>query len=107
MEGIELMDSPRIKLVANLDSPFYKKISLLEKSYYKKLSRLNMTFMLVVSPEVAAVRQPSDGVEYVKIRAAEALRFSKNAPDDVVIIDASASLDDVASQIKTTVWKSI
>ena len=75
MPGLELMDSPRVKLIVNLNNKYYKKLSLLEESYYKKLTRLNITLMLVVSPEIAAVRQPTDGEKYVKARAKEALEF--------------------------------
>jgi thymidylate kinase len=66
-----------------------------------------MTFLLVVSPDVAVTRQPGDGDEYVKTRANEVLSFSKNKSSNMEIIDAHQSIENVQKSLKEIIWNCI
>lgn len=107
LPDIKLMDSPKIKEISNVSNPFYSRLAKKEQKIYDKLSCLDMTFLLVVSPDVAVTRQPGDGDEYVKTRANEVLSFSKNKSSNMEIIDAHQSIENVQKSLKEIIWNCI
>ena len=107
MQGIKLMDSPRINKVADTGSGIYNWLAKKEAAIYECFEQLDLTVLLVLDPEMAAQRQPGDGREYVLARAGEVQRFAEVVGDETLVVDASQPLETVVEQVRHLVWSRI
>jgi thymidylate kinase len=78
-----------------------------EKQAHESIRRPDLTIGLRVPPEIASARQPEDGVDFVSFRAQEFFTYSETPRENVVIIDASAALEDVSAQTRELVWQAL
>ena len=107
LEGVELMDSPKIAKVANMKKSYYKNLAEKERVYYREMRRLDLTFMLAVDPETAAKRQPTDGEDYVMKRAEEIQRYVEENGEGLIRINAAMDKEAVDRMIKSIVWRTL
>mgnify|MGYP000244429710 CR=1 FL=1 len=103
VQGIEWMDSPMIHRI-NGSEGRYCFLTRKEKFYYDHITIAEQTILLIVSPEVAAERQISDGYEYVIARAKKMHEAVSGLDDSIVVIDTSCSLKEVQARLIEEVW---
>jgi len=104
MDGITMMDSPRVPTVANTQCDIYRKMAEKERDIYREIGNPDLIVLLLLDPELAARRQPGDGRDYVLKRAEEVVRFSRTLPKNVLVVDAGQPLEVVTRNIKNAIW---
>lgn len=101
--GIEWMDSPMIHRITGSEGR-YRALARKEKFYYDNIYAAEQTILLIVSPEIAAQRQISDGYEYVMSRAKKMHKAVSDLDDSITVIDTSCSLKEVQERLISEVW---
>jgi thymidylate kinase len=79
----------------------------MEKEIHDSLERPGLVIGLRVSPETASRRQPGDGADFVSFRAEEFFAYTEDHAQDMVTLDASATLTDVSQQLRRLVWQAL
>jgi thymidylate kinase len=104
VKEITQMDCARIHTLAN-QNWIVNYMSMLEQRYYKKMIQTDLTILLIVDSEVAAMRQPGDGYEYVIRRATEIKSIALELSDKFDVIDTNVTIEQVQSKLRTLLWK--
>jgi thymidylate kinase len=104
--GIDWMDSPMIHRIPEAAGK-YDYLSRKERSYYEKMLAAEQTILLIVSPEVAAQRQVSDGYDYVIERAEKMHAVVSSLDESIEVIDTGCSLAEVQKRLIEKIWSCI
>jgi thymidylate kinase len=78
-----------------------------EKKIHDSIESPGLVIGLRVSPDLASSRRPEDGSEFVSFRAAEFFAYTEAHEQEISAIDASATLADVAQQLRRLVWQAL
>lgn len=104
LKGVESMDCPRIKNIA--DGKF-KKLIRLEEKQYEKIYGEDVLIVLKLNPEIALQRRPEDDPDELLKRSGEIWNDKWDVPYAIVIDTGYNAPLDVKKKVIEEIWKSL
>ncbi|MGQ0850074.1 MAG: dTMP kinase [Actinomycetota bacterium] len=102
--SLRVMDAPQIeRMVAQgVDGPFVRRLMRIEQDYHKAIGLPELMIVLKLDPEIAVQRKTTESAASVRHRGQEIWQIEW--ADDVRVIDATQSREEVARHIKALIW---
>jgi thymidylate kinase len=99
------VDGARIGEIAAGRSGLFELLRRREASEYRRLPIPDLTILLHVPPEVAVSRKPGDKAANVAAKARAVIAGASQDFPNMVVIDATCPLPEVAAAVKREVWR--
>jgi len=103
--GLKLMDSPQVENLP-VEGPFYSRLAEIENEFYERTPLPDLHIVLRLDPEVAVLRKPEDGEEYVRTRNQQLWDVDWSSRD-AFVLDGASPLEPLKATIQDKVWAMI
>jgi thymidylate kinase len=105
---LALMDAPQVHRVTRASSGSWldRRLASREQRYYRALTPPDVLVVLRVDPEIAVTRKPDELPDFVRARWGEIWEVDWQAVP-AHVVDASRSISEVLSEVKSLVWSEL
>lgn len=108
LRQLELMDGPRVERVRDPDRwrRLTDWLAVREQRYYQAITAPDALIVLLVDPEIAVARQPTEPADSIRERWREVLAVDWDAVH-AHVVDASQPREAVLARVESLIWSEI